>query len=255
MTPELPGLAVLTWVLLVFLAAGFVHGALGFGFPIVATPLVALATDAKTAIILIAPVTFLVCLLSLLRGGGVTEALRRYAYLPLAMMLGTFLGTRFLIAVRPEPFLLVLAVMIAVWLVLDRFRPQAFSPAQRHPVAFGLAFGVTGGLFEATANVAAPTLLIYFMLLGLPPLSIVQALNLCFLAGKVSQIGTWVAFGDVPGTMWGAACAAALPATAALYAGMRLRERIDAATYRRWLRGALAALAGLLVVQYLRLQG
>ena len=37
----------------VLAVAGFVHGALGLGFPIVATPLIALATDMRTAIIIV----------------------------------------------------------------------------------------------------------------------------------------------------------------------------------------------------------
>ena len=43
----------------------------------------------------------------------------------------------------------------------------------------------------------------------------------------------------------------ALVAVGALWLGMRLRQRIDATTYRRWVRGALALLAVLLCLQYL----
>jgi uncharacterized membrane protein YfcA len=49
---------------------------------------------------------------------------------------------------------------------------------------------------------------------------------------------------------WLAAALLTVPALAALLLGMRLRARIDAATYRRWLRRALAAMAALLVAQF-----
>jgi len=44
--------------------------------------------------------------------------------------------------------------------------------------------------------------------------------------------------------------ALAMPSVAALFAGMRVRSRIDAATYRRWLRGALWGMAVLLLLQF-----
>ncbi len=100
------------------------------------------------------------------------------------------------------------------------------------------------------ANVAGPVLLIYFMLLGLAPPQIVQTLNLCFSLGKGAQTAAWVMSGEIGARTWLAIGALGVPAVAALFAGMRLRNRIDAATYRRWLRAALWALAILLLLQF-----
>jgi uncharacterized membrane protein YfcA len=61
------GLWALAFVAVVCLLSGFTHGALGFGFPIVATPLVALVIDIKPAIALLAPVTLVLVLISALR--------------------------------------------------------------------------------------------------------------------------------------------------------------------------------------------
>jgi len=43
----------------------------------------------------------------------------------------------------------------------------------------------------------------------------------------------------------------ALAALTALLAGMALRDRISAPTYRRWLRRLLAVMATVLILQYL----
>jgi len=106
------------------------------------------------------------------------------------------------------------------------------------------------GLSEALANVAGPLLLIYFMLLGLAPAQIVQTLNLCFSLGKGAQTATWATSGEIGAGTWGVICALALPSVGALFAGMRVRGRVDAATYRRWLRGALWIMALLLLLQF-----
>jgi uncharacterized membrane protein YfcA len=249
MTAEL-SVAVLAWVAFACLVAGFAHGALGFGFPMVATPIVAAAIDIRSAIALLAPVTLALTVISALRGAALASVVRDAWYLLVAIALGAWFGTQLLLAVAPEPFVLVLAAVILLYLNLDRLGRGRSALVQRLPVPFGLAFGFAAGVSEAVANVAGPLLLIYFMLLGLAPMQIVQTLNLCFSLGKGAQTAAWVASGEIGARAWLAIGALAVPAVAALFAGMRVRDRIDAATYRRWLRGALWALAGVLLLQF-----
>ena len=241
----------LGFVLLVCLAAGFAHGAIGFGFPIVATPLVALVIDVRSAIALLAPVTLVLVLLSVVRGGNLLELLRRFWYLPLVIAAGSFVGTQLLLAAPPEPFILVLAAVILFYLNIDRLGLASNNAVQRRPLPFGLGFGFAAGVFEAIANVAGPVLLVYFMLLGLAPTQMVQALNLCFTAGKGTQVATWAAAGAMSPAVWMAVAAFTVPSVAALFVGMRVRSRIDAVTYRRWLRAALWIMALLLIGQFI----
>jgi uncharacterized membrane protein YfcA len=249
MTAEL-GIGVLAFVALACLLSGFAHGALGFGFPIVATPLVALVIDIKSAIALLAPITLVLAVISALRGGALASILRHFWFVPLATALGAWVGTRILLAAPPEPFVLVLALVILLYLNLDRLGRGKSELVQRLRMAFGVAFGFVAGVFEAVANVAGPVLLIYFMLLGLAPVQIVQTLNLCFSMGKASQTATWAASGAITPATWLIIGGLTLPSVAALFAGMRVRGRIDAVTYRRWLRGALWLMALLLLGQF-----
>ena len=225
--------------ILVFMAAvcvlsGFAHGALGFGFPLVATPVAALAVDMKSAIAVLAPVTLVLVDISVLRGGRLLELIREFWYLPLAIAIGAWLGTRSLLAAPPEPFTLVLALV-------ERLR-----------LPFGVGFAFVAGIFEAIANVAGPMLLVYFMLLGAAPGQIVQTLNLCFSVGKGTQVATLAASGALGAPTWLAVAGLSVPALAGLAGGMRVRSRIDADTYRRWLRKALGVMAALLLVQFAR---
>jgi uncharacterized membrane protein YfcA len=249
MTVQL-GLWALAFVALVCLLSGFAHGAIGFGFPIVATPLVALVIDIKLAIGLLAPITLVLVLITALRGGGLAGMARRFWYLPLLVAAGAWLGTKLLLAAPPEPFVLVLALVILLYLNLDRVGRGSHPAVRRMPVLFGLAFGFTAGVFEAVANVAGPVLLVYFMLLGLAPGALIQALNLCFSFGKSTQVATWALSGAISGADWVAIGALCVPSVLALFAGMRLRSRIDAETYRRWLRKALGVMALLLIGQF-----
>src|SRR5262245_972109 len=250
MTAELGPLA-LAFVVAVCLLSGFAHGAIGFGFPIVATPLVALVIDVKSAIALLAPVTLVLVVISVVAGGGFFELLRRFWYLPAVIAVGSWLGTRLLLAAPPEPFLLVLAAVIVLYLNLERLGLSGSATVQRLRVPFGLAFGFVAGVSEAIANVAGPLLLVYFLLLGLAPMQMVQALNLCFLVGKSTQVATWALAGAMTPALWMFIAVLIIPSVAALFVGMRVRSRIDAATYRRWLRAALWAMAALLLAQFI----
>ena len=249
MSAEL-GLWALAFVAAACLLSGFAHGALGFGFPIVATPLVALVIDIKSAIALLAPITLVLAVISALRGGSIAAIVRQFWPVLLGAVLGAWLGTRILLAAPPEPFVLILALSILLYLNLDRLGRGTSALVQRLRAPFGFGFGFVAGIFEAIANVAGPILLIYFMLLGLAPAQIIQTLNLCFSMGKAAQTLTWAASGAMTQATWLAIAALVVPTVAALFAGMRVRERIDAATYRRWLRGALWVMAVLLLGQF-----
>jgi uncharacterized membrane protein YfcA len=249
MTAEL-GVAVIAFVGAACLVAGFAHGALGFGFPLVATPIVALAVDIKSAIGLLAPVTLVLTVISAVRGTALAPIVREFWFLPLATAAGAWLGTRMLLALPAEPFVLLLALVILLYLNLDRLGRGRSPLVQRLRAPFGLLFGFVAGLSEALANVAGPLLLIYFMLLGLAPAQIVQTLNLCFSLGKGAQTATWALSGEMSPRTWLVVALLAVPSVAALFAGMRMREGIAAQTYRRWLRGALWIMALLLLLQF-----
>jgi uncharacterized protein len=243
---------VLVYVALVCLISGFVHGALGFGFPLVATPLVALVIDMKSAITLLAPVTLALVVISALRGVSLRELVRRYWFMPVGIAAGASLGTMVLLAAPPEPFMLVLALVLVLYLNLDRVGRGQSATVQRLRAPFGFAFAFLAGIFEAIANVAGPILFVYFMLLGAAPAQVVQTLNMCFTVGKGSQVLTLAAAGALSSATWAAVAGLTVPSVAALVAGMRVRDRIDAQTYRAWLRKALWVMVVLLLLQFSR---
>jgi len=63
--------------------AAFIHGSVGLGFPMVATPLLALFTDIQTAIIVTLIPSLLTNLISIKSEGDILPASRRYLSLAL----------------------------------------------------------------------------------------------------------------------------------------------------------------------------
>jgi hypothetical protein len=110
--------------------------------------------------------------------------------------------------------------------------------------------GITAGVFEGTANIAAPPLIIFYISLGLAPAMLVQALNICFLVGKTTQFTVLATHGGVGMSEWLATLPFVAIGVAGSFIGVRIRNRIDAVTFRVWVKRALFVIALGLLAQY-----
>ena len=242
-----PALAVTVTGIIVL--AGLAHGTVGFGFPIISTPLVALLADVKTAVLVTVLPNIAVNVISILRGGNWRASIGRYWPLAAWVVVGTLLGSRLLLTARHEPLQVLLAVMIVVFLLQDRWGRLDWSWAKRRPQLAAFVFGATAGVLSGAVNVALPPLVIYLMTQELTPIVLTQTLNLCFIAGKTVQA---LALG-VSDTTSQRLLYASLPlvplAAGAVYAGLLVQRRISAETYTGLLRIALGAIAAALLLQ------
>jgi len=241
---------VLVWIVLVIGFAGLVQGALGLGFPIVATPLIALFTDIRTAIIVVLLPCVATVVVSLVRGGPLMPVIKRFWMMPLYSFCGAAIGTRLFVEFPGFPYALLLAAMLLVYLNLDRLGKTDWPLIRRRHRLFGLFFGFLAGMSEGTANVAAPPLVVYYLGLGLAPITFVQALNIVFFAGKATQFTTLATAGGVPVTQWAATLPLAVIAAYTATRGVAIRSRIPAPMYRTWLKRALFAMAMILLGQF-----
>ena len=243
-------LGVVLWLVVAVLLAGFIQGALGFGFPFIATPMVAMVVDMRTAIITILLPTLATVVITLVTSGPLGPVLKRFWMMPVYATLGALAGTWLFVAAPDAPYQLLLALIIIVYLNLDRIARGDWPLIKRHERAFGSLAGAAAGLFEGTANVAAPPLIIYYLALGLSPAMMVQAMQMCFMVGKTTQFTVLTLHGGVSSAQWLATLPLCVIAVAAGVGGARLRGRIDAAMFRKWVKRALWVIAFALLTQY-----
>jgi uncharacterized membrane protein YfcA len=247
---EALSLPLVAWLAAVILVAGFLQGALGFGFPFVATPLIALVADMRTAIVAVLLPTLATICVALFASGPLRATLARFWAMPLYAMLGASVGTWIFVAAPEAPYTLVLALLTLFYLSLDYWGRAEWPVVRRHERAFAPLSGFTSGMFEGTANVAAPPLIIYYLALGLTPVMLVQALNICFLVGKTTQLTILATRGGVGLEEWLATLPLAAIGVAGSIIGVRIRNRIDASTFRVWVKRALLVIALGLIAQY-----
>jgi len=250
MTFESMSLGLALYLLLVMMAAGLIQGALGFGFPFVATPLIALVSDMRTAIIAVLLPTLATIVVALVASGPLRATLERFWMMPLYMIVGATIGTSLFVAAPAFPYTLLLALITLAYLNFDRLGLGESVLVRSHERRFGVVAGLTAGLFEGTANVAGPPLIIYCLMLGLTPAALVQTINLCFLIGKSTQFTVLSTYGGVTAAQWTATLPLVVAGVVASLIGVRLRSRIDAHTYRLWVKRALLVISVILLAQY-----
>jgi uncharacterized membrane protein YfcA len=250
---ELHSFSALAWqVCAIALVAGLAHGVSGFGFPLVSTPVVALFTDVRTAVVMTLLPNLAVNLISLVKGGNWRASLGKHWPVAVYVMVGTLIGTRLILVTPAEPLKLLLAAIIVVYLKQNAFTRVDWGAINRHPKWAGLAFGLLGGVLSGAVNVALPPLIIYFTTLGLTAVAMTQMLNLCFLAGRTVQLATLGGVGQLGGEVWAVAVPAVAAAIAGVVVGSYFQSKIPPASWRMFIRAILWVLVMLLIAQVVR---
>ena len=245
----------IVFIITVVIFAGLVHGTLGLGFPMIATPLLALFFDVQTAILLTLFPTVAVNILSIIHGGRWKESIGRYWPLAAFTILGSVLGSHFLIASDPSPLRLLLAGIILVYLNVERIGSLPMGWIKKYPLASMAGFGVAGGFLAGSVNVMVPVLVIFALELGLAMTAMIQVFNLCFLAGKLSQISVFSSAGLLDMTSVMESIPAVIAAILALVIGIALRRHIQAELYRKLLKRLLLIVSLVLIAEYFLLPG
>jgi uncharacterized membrane protein YfcA len=234
------------------LLAGLVHGAFGLGFPMVATPLLALFTDVLTAMLITLLPTMAVNI-SIVSHAGLKQLkeVRQHLVIIPFTLVGTLLGTLLLVNLDPRPFLLLLALATLLYLNQDYLKKVNFDWIRKYPLPAYVAFGVLAGFMAGTVNVMLPVLIILFMELRIAGAAMILIFNLNFFTGKITQ--SLVFFQQMQGiagflldSLW------LVPvAIFGLMIGSVIRKKFDETRYLKVLRAVLWLMSGILILRFI----
>lgn len=233
--------------IIVFISS-LVHGTIGFGFPMIATPLLAMVTDMKTAIICIAIPTLLINLISIFSEGNFLQALKRFFPLAILAMIGSAIGTQILIYSSSEFFKLLLAFSIFLYLFIQKFKIQMNWIKEKKKlsmIVFGLSAGIIGGL----TNVMASILIIYSLELKHSKKEIIQSSNLCFLFGKIIQIVLFTIHGSFTQEILISSFSGLIVVLFAMFFALKIKNRIPKESYVNVIKVVLFLIANVLIYQ------
>ena len=232
------------------LAAAFVKGAIGVGFPTLGTPLLTLFVDVKVAVAVLVIPNIVMDGLQMRRRGRLLHTARRLRVLLACTMLGTVLGTRILVALSARAVTLILGsfVLAFVALNLTRFSPRVRPRWERW---LSPAVGLLAGLLGGVTNALGTPLIVYFYALGMDKHEFVRSVALTFLVAKVVQLAALGAYGLLGGPVVAGSVALTAVALAGFGAGLRVQDRVDQRTFNRSVLVFLAALGAWLLVRAL----
>src|SRR6266550_8608774 len=121
------------WTLLAVFVAGTVKGTAGLGFPTLATLLLSLVVDVKTAVVLLILPNIVMDGIQFARRGAPLATVRRFGSLLLAGGVGIVLGTRVLTLLSPRAATLILGLFVLIFVTLSATGLAPKVPARWEP--------------------------------------------------------------------------------------------------------------------------
>ncbi len=231
--------------------ASIVKGTTGLGFPLIATPMVALLLDIRTAITILLIPNVLMDITQVLRRGFPAAVIRRFAWLLSFTVLGVFLGTTVLVILPIWILNLTLGVMVLAFVVFNLLRFDFTVSPRVERLSSPLA-GLLGGFLNGMTNAASPVMALYLYSLRLSKGEFITTIATIFIVTKMSQIiavSTWNLF--TPATLR-LSLEVTVLVLVGFYAGLKIQDRVNQKTFNRGLLILLFVIGLTLIVRSLR---
>lgn len=239
-----------TFFLAIVLVSGLVHGFVGVGFPMVATPIFALVLGFREAVVSLVIPTVLVTVGIVWANRNVMtlrDQIRSEWPIWLTMPIGVVVGVQAMFWLDPRVLMIGLAVVITGYLIIQRGKPAGSAWFKNNQSWLSFVFGFIAGFTEGSVNVAGPVFLIYYLLLDMPVQRMIATVSYFFLAGKSIQTGLLFMRGQIDWSIVWFAIPLTIVGTLGLFLGLYWRKKYDPARYRTWLLYTLWVVVAILL--------
>jgi uncharacterized membrane protein YfcA len=233
------------------LLAAYVKGTTGMGFPLIATPMVALLLDIRTAIAILIIPNIVMDVTQVFRGSFSRTIVRRFAWFLLLTVAGVFLGTKVLVSLPIWLLDLALGTIVLLFVASSLFHLEFRISAEGEKILSPIA-GLVSGFVMGITNAGGPAIAIYLYSLALPKTEFIKSIATIFIVNKVSQliaVSTWNLFTVSTLRL---SLLVTLFCLAGFYAGLKTQDRVNQTTFNRALLVLLFAVGVTLVARSLR---
>jgi uncharacterized membrane protein YfcA len=245
------GATPLVFIAIGFFFAGFIKGAVGIGLPTVAMGLLSIVMPPAQAAGLMVMPALATNIWQMAAGPALGALLRRYAWMIVAIFIGTF--TTIGLLTKTGAFAgVALGAVLAAYGTYGLFGPRFQVRRESERWLAPLIGFITGLLTGATGVFVIPTVP-YLTSLKMDSEELVQSIGILAFVCPLALGLALAVHGQYRADVAGASFMALFPALAGMYIGMKLRRRLAAATFMRWFFVALIALGGYMAARSLRL--
>jgi uncharacterized protein len=220
---------------------GLIKGIVGVGLPLIVVSLLGVMLDPRLVLaILVAPI-LATNLRQTFATGLPREGVRRFWPLIVLFILATWIGAYLVVQVNTGVLLATLGVIVMVFSFLSLVNPKLLLPPH-HERWVGPTVGFGAGVLNGISTVNGPPLVMYLMSLRLGKEDFVAAYGLIALCGAIPLALSYAWVGILGWQELWLSILALVPVFAGMWAGERIRHRIDPVLFRKVLLIALIVL-------------
>ncbi len=228
-------------IALTFFLAGIVKGVAGMGLPTVAMGILgAIMSPVSAASLLVIP-SFVTNFWQLFTGPDFLALMKRLWVMMLGIMVGTLVGSWLLTSANTVFASVGLGAALIVYAVHGLFAKPLSVPA-RFERLLAPVIGLTTGLINGGTGIFTLPAVPYLQALGLSKDDLIQALGLSFTVSTIALAAGLARGGAFHLGNITLSALAVIPALLGMQVGTMVRERISAATFRRWFLISIAIL-------------
>ncbi len=220
-------------IVVAFLAAGTIKGAIGVGLPTTAIAILGAGLGLREAIPLLIVPSLVANIWQIMRGADLIGLLRRFWFINAIACVGVWLGTVILFRVDPTLLSGLLGLVIVVYAAMGLFAYAPRVPPHRERVLAPIV-GLGAGLLTGTTGSLLMPLLVYFQALGLEKDRFVQAAGLSLLIGTVAWAASLIQQGAFGQQAFLLSSFALIPTLAGMAFGQWVRTRLSQSLFRKF---------------------
>lgn len=216
-----------------FTVAGFVKGVVGMGLPTVAMGILSLVmAPVAAASILIFP-SLVTNVWQLISGPKLGMLVRRLAPMLIMVCIGTAIGIGVLTGASSSTASTMLGIILTVYGIIGLAARQFIVSPKIEPWLSPFIGMVTGLITGATGIFVVP-LVPYLGSISLTKEELIQALGLSFTVSTIALAIALTLTNTYQTVSAGISILSVLPALAGMYAGQKIREKLNPVAFRRW---------------------
>ena len=231
----------------VFFLGGFVKGVIGLGLPTVAMGLLSIAMPpAQAAAVIVIPAVA-TNVWQILAGPALLSLARRVAFMMLGVVIGTFATVGLLTRSTALATAALGAVLVAYGVL--GFFPGRLEIAPRTERWLSPPVGLVNGMINGATGVFVIPSVPYLNSLKLEREELIQVIGIHALVCPLALGCALAVHGQFHTGLAATSIVALLPALAGMYAGQRLRRRLNPEVFRRCFFAGLIGLGGYMAVR------
>jgi uncharacterized membrane protein YfcA len=229
---------ILILIIVVFLLAGFIKGAVGLGLPTVSLALLTATVGLKEAIALMLIPAIATNIFQSLNGPYFKSIVRRLWLFLLPVCIGVWAGAGVLAVGDAGALAALLGIVMVVYATLSLTMAQIPPPGRWEPLLNPLVGLVAGVMTGLTGSFVVPGSL-YLQALNMGREELIQSLGISFSIVTVALFAAMSGHGMITPDLGLASAIAVIPAGIGMTLGTRLRRRLPEAAFRRTFFSAL----------------